>query len=236
MKILTLTGLVSTSILMVACGGGGNSATIPNGNGGSTTVTQGGGGGKAIVIKDIVATNKCSSTVLKGDDADTTVTEYVGSSGSIETPCTGSDEYRLKSGLTNLNLKSMIIEEFWYCKNAKGDVITSMQLSQDLGKGKSSVSWTADGTGEYLKCTGTFPSPLPKTISSSQSIDNLIDYWDDQNYENNNCVIGTGSTNNNSPSQTCDSGWTFGKNITFIDDRSGVHKTTRKVNWFVKKH
>jgi hypothetical protein len=119
MKALNLVSLVTASILMTACGAKSDGITVPNGDGGSTTITKSGGGGKITITKDIVATSKCKTTVLKGEDADITVIEYVGSSGSIDTPCDDSYKYTLKTGVTNLNLKGMVVEEFYYCKNKR---------------------------------------------------------------------------------------------------------------------
>ena len=227
--------LTSLTVLTTACGGGSSDSATVNNDG---TVSQGGSvtGGTSKIPTTISL--PCKTTqVVKGDDADLTYITESGASGSLTIDCArASSGFKLKEGVPNLNIKAATITDYYFCADKQGKGLLGWIYTHDLTKGNSKMVWSEGGKA-FINCHATYPSPLPKTISSSQDIEDLKDYWADQDYDLSNCTY---STQSRATSVSCDEGvsdrWLIGTNATLIDSSGKTHKTSERTTYITKKH
>ena len=234
-KILIGVGLTSLTVLMTACGGGPSDNATVNGDG---TVSQGGSvTGGTSTIPSIVNLPCKNTQTLKGEKSDTTVINEKGASGSLTIDCNKSSRgFDLKQGVTNLNITGGLIVDYWFCSNKQGKGLAGWSFTHDLTKGKSKMVWSEGGRA-YINCHSNYPSPLPRTISSKNDVENLSDYWSDQNLDYSNCTYSTQST---STGVSCDESvsdrWVYGKNTSLVDSSGNTHKTSERTTYITTKH
>lgn len=233
-KILNVIYLTSLTVLITACGGGSSGNATVNNDG---TVSQGGSvtGGTSKIPATVSLPCKKTQTI-KGDDTDTDITliSEKGASGSIKVDCDRG--FKLKEGVTNLNISEGSVVDYWFCSNKQGKGLAGWSFTHNLTKGKSNMVWSEGGKA-YINCHSNYQSPLPKTISSKSDLDNLSDYWSDQNLSYSNCTYATQST---ATGVNCEEGVSdrhiFGKNTILIDSSGQIHKTSERTTYITTKH
>lgn len=232
MNKLNLLSLVIIAALTSACGGGGTNADgLPTPSSSSSL-----SGGTSSFPKTVSLSCK-NTQYFKGDDKDTVFISESGATGSIKANCDSSQDFEVKSGVANLNITNATVADYWYCSNAKGTALNGWTFSHDLKAGKSSMIWSSGGKA-FIKCSSSFPSPLPKTIASDNSIDDLLDYWSDNNLDYQNCTYA--NTSAASTVVTCGEDvsdrWTYGMNATLTDGSGKQHKLSTKITWITTPH
>ena len=234
-EISKVVSFVALSVLLNACGGGSSGNATVNNDG---TVSQGGSvtGGTSKIPTTVNLPCKTTQFV-KGDEADITLINESGASGSITIDCArASSGFKLKEGVPNLNIKAATITDYYFCADKQGKGLLGWIYTHDLTKGNSKMVWSEGGKA-FINCHATYPSPLPKTISSSQEIEDLSDYWADQNYDLSNCTY---STQSRATGVSCDEAvsdrWLLGTNATLIDSNGKVHKTSERTTYITTKH
>jgi len=236
MKKILLSNLVLASTLLTACGGGSSGDSVTTSDG--TTVTSNGGtltGGVSKLPATVNLTCKSSNT-FKGETEDMTMITESGAEGSLEARCNDND-FSVKQGVPSLNIKAAKVVDYWFCTDANNkDALHGFMHTQDLTKGTMQSIWSNGGKA-YIKCDYSYKSPLPSTISSDSSIEDLLDYGIDQDPNAQNCTYST--ADQNSAVSCSDTGldrWVIGTNATFTDDNGGVHKLSEKTTWITTKH
>ncbi|MEE9445095.1 MAG: hypothetical protein V3V19_05470 [Cocleimonas sp.] len=234
MNRLNLLSLAAVTVLTSACGGGGESTSIDsNGN-----TTSGGSlsGGTSSFPKTVSLSCKNTNT-FKGEDKDSVYISESGATGSVKANCNSSQDFEVKSDISSLNITGAKVVDYWFCSNSKGTALNGYMYTHDLSKGNTSMVWSAGGKA-YIKCSSSFSSPLPKTIASDDSIEELTDYWSDNNFDFQNCTYANSSAA--STAVTCGEDvsdrWTFGMNATLTDSSGKQHKLSKKTTWVTTSH
>ena len=235
MKVLSITTVIAASVLLAGCGGGstGNSLTTDNGSTVSSTGRPLSGG--VSKLPDTVKLACKSTNTFIGEKTDVTTVTESGAQGSIEARCSRND-FVVKEGIPNLNIKRASVVDYWFCTDVNKKSLYGFIHTQDLTKGTRQSIWSNGGKA-YIKCDSSYNSPLPTTISSKSSIDDLMDYGLDQDVTAQNCTY---STADQDSSVSCgDEGLDYlvvGTNATFIDGNGKTHKLSKKTTWITSKH
>lgn len=177
----TLPLLFISSFLVIGCGGGG-SKTNSSGTGTGTGTGAGAGagnpgtGGSGIIPQNVVQNLYCENLTLSGGK---TISIKGGSEGSISVSCDPTvDEFPYRLGsIPSLNITDakIIRTTVQKCDSGETKLISDIELKAlSDGEIKSYISNTE--TGEIVSCKSSFTSPLPTTISTDESIYNLINY------------------------------------------------------------
>ena len=188
--------------------------------------SQGVGKGLLKVPQDAVKHLSCKKT-YKHNNSDIKITEEMGSEGSIETPCSGTKFYKLNTELPNLNVVNVKVEKYFLCKDSKGKATHGWIYQHNLAKGESTFTLSTANKGEYLNCSGSFGSPLPRTVLSNKDIEQLINSRDDDKVKN--CEQSSKAYRRTI--ESCSDEWVYGTNVIFMDDMGNLHATTRKKTW-----
>jgi hypothetical protein len=211
MKVSKVIFLVLLTLSLTACGAK-QSQTV--------------GQGLFKVPKDAVKHLSCRKT-YKHNNSNIKITEEMGSEGSIETPCSGTKSYKLNTEIPNLNVVNVKVEKYFLCKDSKGKATHGWVYQHNLAKGESTFTLSTANKGEYLNCSGSFGSPLPRTVVSNKDIEQLINSRDDNKIKN--CE--QSSKADRKATESCSYEWTYGSNVIFTDDRGKHHAATRKKTW-----
>ena len=228
--------LMSFTVLLTACGGANsaNNATV-NSNG---TVSHGGSvSGGTSKIPSIVGTPCKKTQTIKGTDADTTLVSEKGATGSIIVDCNNtSSSFQLKQAVVNLNISSGSVVDYWFCSNKQGKGLVGWIYKHDLTKGKSKMIWTEGGKA-YINCHSSYPSPLPKTVTSKRDLADLSKYGIDQKYDYTSCTYSTTSTSTGvSCNNNVSDRFVTGNNAILIENNGKTHKTSERNTWITTKH
>ena len=164
----TLPLLLLSSFFVIGCGGGG-SETNSSGTGNPGT------GGSGLISQNVVQNLSCGIPTAFGEK---TVTIKGGSEGDISVSCDSNDEFPYSLGsISSLNITDakIIRATVQKCDSGEAKSIVDIDLKTLFdGEMKSYISNTE--TGEIVSCKSSFTSPLSTTISSDESIFNLINY------------------------------------------------------------
>jgi len=173
MSNFTLPLLLASSLFVSGCGGGG-------GGGGTNTPPNGtvnpGTGGDGVISQNFVQNLSCEKSTPFGNK---TVTIKGGSEGSISVSCDPTvDEFPYSLGSTpslNITDAHIIRTTVEKCDSGETKSIADIDLKViSTGEIKTYISNTE--TNQIVSCKSTFSSPLPSTISTDESIFNLINY------------------------------------------------------------
>ncbi len=165
----TLPLLLLSSFFVIGCGGGGSETN-------SSGAENPGTGGSGVISQNVVQNLSCEYSAPFGEK---TVTIKGGSEGSISVSCDPiADEFQYGLGsMPSLNITDakIIRATVQKCDSGETKSIVDIDLKALFdGEMKSYISNTE--TGEIVSCKSSFTSPLSTTISTDESIFNLINY------------------------------------------------------------
>jgi len=177
-KSLILTSLLVGVISFNGCGSS-SSGSSSNDNGGST------GGGSSASLSAVTTKVVCDPQALS--NSQTSYDMKYAADGDVTVMCKTESgytygEYQLVAGVNTLTITDIEkVEEY------------TLDTSKVKGKGRDTYNYKAgtihhkidgmvDGKREKYDCTETYPSPLPATLTDTNSITELFD-WDVDEYD-----------------------------------------------------
>lgn len=204
-------------------GAGPGGATIST-NSGSSVILNPGTGGNGSILKNFVSRFTCINTTTTADEE---ITFQSGSKGKLLVSCDPEDDSKYSLGsTTSLNITGGVIIDATVLDCGypqKTKLITQINLHKDDGLANVKVYSTNLETNETVGCVSTYNSPLPTTISTDNSINELIKFTDFNTALSSDCPTTYPSIHVTS-SKNCELKRSI--NIKLTDDTNMDHETT----------